>query len=43
MQVFRLVYYDYEGLTGPAGSVLVNLPFGLSVVFGIVGGIVQAS
>jgi len=41
MQVFRLVYYDYEGLTGPAGSVLVNLPFGLSVVLGIVGGAIQ--
>ena len=43
MQVFRLVYYDYEGLTGPAGSVLVNLPFGLSVVLGIVGGAIQVS
>ena len=41
MQVFRLVYYDYEGLTGPAGTVLVNVPFGISTVLGIAGGIVQ--
>ena len=43
MQTFRLLFHDYEGLTSTAGNVLVNVPFALSILLAVAGGIVQGN